>query len=123
MARHELTATRGTVIDHFSRDTRPVLRIDPGDTVVVESLDANGYLEPMTEPGRQPPTMFPDKRGHCLTGPIAVNGTSPGQTLAVTFVSLRPADWGWTIAGHKDNALTRRLGVAGDVSWLLWDID
>ncbi|MFD1049631.1 acetamidase/formamidase family protein, partial [Kibdelosporangium lantanae] len=42
---------------------------------------------------------------------------------AVTFTSLRPADWGWTVAGHKDNTLTRRLGVAGDVSWLLWDID
>jgi acetamidase/formamidase len=123
MARHELKATRGTVIDHFSRDTGPVLRIDAGDTVVVESLDANGYREPMTEPGRQPPTMFATKRGHCLTGPIAVNGTHPGQTLSVSFVSIRPGEWGWTIAGHKDNALTRRLGVAGDVSWLLWDID
>ncbi|GAB3895681.1 acetamidase/formamidase family protein [Kibdelosporangium lantanae] len=123
MARHELTATRDTVIDHFDRDTDPVLTIDPGDTVVVGSLDANGYLEPMTEPGRQPPTMFAGRRGHCLTGPIAVHGTGPGQALAVTFTSLRPADWGWTVAGHKDNTLTRRLGVAGDVSWLLWDID
>lgn len=118
MARHDLGATRDTVIDHFSKDTRAVLRIDPGDTVTVESLDANGYLEPMTEPGRQSPTMFTGKRGHCLTGPIAVNGTSPGQTLSVTFVSLRPGDWGWTIAGHKDNALTRRPGVAGDVASL-----
>jgi acetamidase/formamidase len=123
MARHELAATRDTVIDHFSRDTGPVLVVDRGDTVVVGSLDASGYLEPMTTPGHRPPAILPEKRGHCLTGPIAVRDARPGQTLSVTFVSLRPGGWGWTIAGHKDNALMRRLGVAGDVSWLLWDID
>ncbi|TCO54960.1 acetamidase/formamidase family protein [Actinocrispum wychmicini] len=123
MADHTLPVTRDTAINYFSRDTPPVLTVDPGDTVVVSSLDSGGHLEPMRAPGERPPIMFPDRRGHCLTGPIAVRGAEPGDTLAVRMTSLTPGSWGWTIAGAKDNALTRRLGVAGDVSWLLWDID
>jgi acetamidase/formamidase len=123
MARHELRVTRETTVDVFDRDTPPVLTVDSGDSVVVSSLDASGYLQPMTKPGDMGPRMFEDKRGHCLTGPIEVRGAEPGMVLAVCFTSITPADWGWTIAGFKDNALTRRLGVAkGPVSWLLWEI-
>ncbi|MET0135025.1 MAG: acetamidase/formamidase family protein [Kibdelosporangium sp.] len=123
MARHTLQATRDTVVDVFDRDTPPVLTVDDGDSVVVGSLDASGYLQPMKTPGEPGPTMFQDRRGHCLTGPIAVRGAEPGMVLEVYFTSVEPGDWGWTIAGVKDNALTRRLGVAdGPVSWLLWDI-
>jgi acetamidase/formamidase len=124
MARHDLPATLQTAIDVFDRDAPPVLTVNPGDTVAVGSLDASGYLERMVTPGERPEQMFPVHRGHCLTGPIAVRGAEPGMTLAVGFTSLRPADWGWTVAGVKNNELNRRLGVAqGPVSWLLWDID
>jgi acetamidase/formamidase len=123
MARHDLQAAPDTVVDVFDRVTPPVLTVDPGDSVVVGSLDAAGYLRPMTTPGDVGPTMFADRRGHCLTGPIAVRGAEPGMVLEVHFTSIEPGDWGWTTAGGKDNALTRRLGVAeGPVSWLLWDI-
>lgn len=123
MVQHDLPATRETVIDVLDRETPPVLTIDPGDTVVVESLDAAGHLEPMQQPGRMGPFMLANMRGHCLTGPIAVRGAEPGTMLSVRVNSLRPANWGWTIAGAKDNALTQRLGVAGKPAWLLWDID
>jgi acetamidase/formamidase len=123
MARHDLKATRDTVIDVFDRDTPPVLSVDPGDAIAVGSLDASGCLQPMRSPGEAVPRMFTDKRGHCLTGPIAVRGAEPGDVLAVHVKSFQPGDWGWTLAGAKDNALTRRLGVAdGPPSWLLWDI-
>ena len=119
-----LAPTPGTVTEVFCRDTPPALTVAPGDTVLVDSLDAAGYLSPQAHPGDQPPTMFSERRGHCLTGPIAVTGAEPGQVLSVRFVSLRPAGWGWTVAAGRDNPLTRRLGVAdGPPSWLLWDID
>ena len=124
MAQHRLDPTPGSVVDVFSRDTVPVLAVDPGDTVVVGSLDASGYLSPPQRPGDHPPTMFADRRGHCLTGPIAVRGAQPGQVLAVTLVSVRPGGWGWTVAAAADNDLNRRLGVVGGPpAWLLWSVD
>lgn len=119
MAEHRLPATRETTVDVFDRTTPPVLTVDPGDSVVVGSLDAAGYLERRLNG----PAMFSDRRGHCLTGPIAVRGAEPGLVLGVHFASITPGDWGWTTAGVKDNALNRRLGVAGGpASRLTWDI-
>jgi acetamidase/formamidase len=124
VTQHRLDPTPATVTDVFSRDTAPVLTVEPGDTVVVHTLDASGYLSPQTEPGEQVPRLMANARGHCLTGPIAVNGAEPGMVLAVRLVSLRPDDWGWTVAGARDNELNRRLGI-NDLppSWLLWALD
>jgi acetamidase/formamidase len=124
MARYELSPTRDNVADVFTRDRPPVLTVSPGDTVVVRSFDASGYLARQQHPGDQPPTMFSGHRGHCLTGPIAVRGARPGLVLSIRFVSLRPDDWGWTVAAASDDRLKLRLGLAeGPSSWLLWDLD
>lgn len=121
---HRLEPSPGTVTDVFSRELSPVLTVDPGETVVVRSLDASGHLERQQAPGEERPKMFAARRGHCLTGPIAVRGAEPGMMLAVRLVSLRPGEWGWTVAAAKDNELNRRLGVAGGPpSWLLWELD
>jgi hypothetical protein len=97
----------GSTTDVFDRDAPPVLSVDPGDTVVVRSLDASGYLERQQWPGERRPTMFDGRRGHCLTGPIEVCGAEPGNVLVVHIVSADPGDWGWTAAGVKDNAVNR----------------
>ena len=124
MTVHRLDPTPGNVVEVFSRDVEPVLTVDPGDTVVVRSLDASGYLQRQQFAGDRPATMFSPRRGHCLTGPIAVRGAEPGTVLAVTYASLVPDDWGWTAAGGMDNALNRRLGVRPEeAAWLLWDLD
>jgi acetamidase/formamidase len=124
MTAHHLPATADTVVDVFDRDTPPVLTVDPGDSVTVHSLDAHGYLEPMQAPGVPRPTVFAARRGHCLTGPIAVRGAEPGNALAVHLDSMRPDAWGWTKSGGKDTVLNRRLGVTDEPStWFLWDID
>jgi acetamidase/formamidase len=121
---HFLEPTAGTTVDVFDPDRAAVLRVRPGDTVVVGSLDASGFLTPQRHPGDQPPRMFPVARGHCLTGPIAVDGARPGMVLSVHLVSVQPGDWGWTVAAALDNRLTRRLGLAeGPPSWLLWELD
>jgi acetamidase/formamidase len=124
MPEHQLAPTPDTVIDVFSRERPPVLTVSPGDTVVVRSLDASGYLARQQHPGDRAPTMFAAARGHCLTGPIAVRGARPGLVLSVRFVSLRPDPWGWTVAVPSDDRLKRRLGLGeGPQSWLLWDLD
>ncbi len=124
MTVHELSAEKATTVDYFSRDSAPVLTVDAGDTVIVSSLDASGFLEPQQTPGEIRPTMFAEPRGHCLTGPIAVRGAERGTVLALRIESLRPGPWGWTVSAARDNLLNRRLGLTGVApSWLLWDID
>lgn len=123
MTAHRLDPTPETTHDVFSRDHEQVLRISPGDRLTVRSLDASGYLSPQTTPGEQRPRMFAGKRGHCLTGPVAVAGAAPGDMLALRLVALRPDRWGWTVAGGSHTPVTDRLGVADSASWLLWDLD
>jgi acetamidase/formamidase len=124
MTLHRLPAEPATATQVLSRDTPPVLRIEPGDRVVVESLDAWGHLERQATPGAVTPYRFPHRRGHALTGPIEVAGAVPGDVLAVRFESFEPADWGWTRAGRPDDAFTRSLGLEGtEPAWLLWDLD
>lgn len=124
MTLHRLDPSPSTTADVFSRDLPPVLTVDPGDTVLLRSLDAAGHLKPQTFPGEDVPTMISPRRGHCLTGPIAVRGAAPGQVLAVRFISLRPDQWGYTVAAGGDTPLTRRLGLHDrPPAWLLWQID
>ena len=124
MTTARLDPTTDTTADVFSSAHPPVLSIDPGDTVVVRSLDASGYVQRQTVPGEQRPTLITDSRGHCLTGPIEVRGAEPGQMLALHLGSLTPDPWGWTVAGALDTPVTRRLGLLeADPAWLLWDLD
>lgn len=124
MTAFRLDPTATTVVDVFARDCPPVLTVSPGDTVTVRTLDASGYLTPPAVLGDRPRRLLPGSQGHCLTGPIAVEGARPGDVLSVHLASLVPGSWGWTVAGAHDNALQRRLGVVpGELSWLLWDLD
>lgn len=124
MTTHQLAATPHTTMDVFCRDHQPVLTVDPGDRLVVESLDASGYLQRQTFPGQRQPTMFAQSRGHCLTGPIAIRGAVPGDMVSLQLVDLRPGLWGWTVARATDSPVTRRLGLTDAApSWLLWELD
>ncbi len=124
MTEHRLEATRETTADVFDPRHAPVLTVDPGDTIVVDSLDASGHLERQTMPGEVRPKLFADPRGHALTGPIAVRGARRGDMLALRLVDLRVGEWGWTVAGAAETPITRRLGLgAGAPAWLLWELD
>jgi acetamidase/formamidase len=124
MTLHHLGPDPESVIDVYTYQTPPALTINPGDTVIVGSLDSAGHLERQRTPGEQRPLMFPQRRGHCLTGPIAVRGALPGQLLAVRFDAMRPDVWGFTRAGGRDDGWNRMLGTAqGEPAFLLWELD
>ena len=131
MTRHQLDPSPSTTVDVFCRDLPPVLTVDPGDTVVLRSLDASGHLQPQTFPGEKVPTMASKRSsGHCLTGPIAVRGAVPGEVVGLAVVLRReligPADGGvaYVFAGALDKRphIANAFGVghrpvcaAGDV--------
>jgi acetamidase/formamidase len=121
---HVLEPVDGQVVDAYSHATPAAVKISSGDRLTVRTLDAGGHLEPWLELGQQRRQMFPSGRGHCLAGPIVVDDAEPGQFLAVHVEALRPAEWGYTIAGIHDNLLNRHIGTAdGDPAFLRWRID
>jgi formamidase len=77
-------------------DIPPVLRVDPGDTVVLETRDAlDGAITPAT-------TVADLHRVdlnlvHPLTGPVFVNGAEPGDLLEVHIVDITPQPFGFTV--------------------------
>ena len=74
----------------------PRLTIDPGDVVVFETRDAANLFYSKTSTSEDVLRRGPFK-GHPLTGPVAVRGARPGDTLVVEILDVQPAlDWGWT---------------------------
>jgi acetamidase/formamidase len=127
MTTHRSEPAPESTVHVFSAEHEPLLTVDPGDMVIVRSLDARGYLERHEFPGDagKPKMSSGEVRGHCLNRPVAVRGAVPGDMLAVQIVSLTPDTWGWTVAAAApDSVLLRRLGLAGaEPAWLLWEID
>ncbi|MBE7187610.1 acetamidase/formamidase family protein [Jatrophihabitans endophyticus] len=128
MTDHELDAGPDTVSDVLSAERPPVLTVSPGDRVTVRTLDCAGNLEPArTRAGRRP--LIEGSRGHCLVGPIVVDGATPGQVLAIRLEALTPDAWGFTAAGGHGNSdgrvdLNRALGVEdAEPAHVFWEID
>jgi amidase len=77
----------GPLYYEYSRHNEPRLRIDPGETIVVESEDAfSGQIR--TNDDRRDRSKRP--YGNPQTGPIWINGAEPGDSLAVTIREIRP---------------------------------
>lgn len=129
MTIHHLEPERASLHGHFSRDLPPALTIDPGDTVILRTLDSGWGLEPHhrdASPRRKFEPRQPDlDTGHALCGPIAVRGAEPGMTLAVHIDEIRVGTHGATFAGGWDHPVNQRLGLvhpAGEFA-LLWELD
>jgi acetamidase/formamidase len=117
----------------------PLLTIAPGDTVVFETLEpSKGYVArdvakeapPDADPElvalvaatarpERPRTPATEMGGHALTGPVAVAGAEPGDTLVVEVLRIVPAAWGWTATGPTHGLLKEELS-----EWTLhlWDL-
>jgi acetamidase/formamidase len=68
----------------FDNAQAPVLTVDSGDTVVMETIEELKKLR-TDHPGRGP---------HTLTGPIYVNGAEPGDVLKVKLNRIVPRAYG-----------------------------
>ena len=108
-AEHTLMPSPQTVhIVNFNAAYKPVLTIDSGDTVVIETALAIDPAE-VDRSGVVPPSAVPEytraiyrevrDRGpgpHILTGPVFVNGAMPGDVLEVRILEIDLAvDYGF----------------------------
>jgi len=78
--------SRDQFITTFSRDHPPVLEVDPGAELLVETHDCyGGYSRDERPPGL----------GNPATGPIAIRGARPGQVLEVDILDIVPGPRGF----------------------------
>ena len=78
---------RDDVIWAFGPDLEPVLEIEPGEVVTLETNDCfTGQIR--TEADLVTEIDF--DRVNSATGPIAVRGAEPGDSLVVELLEVRP---------------------------------
>src|SRR6266853_5961273 len=86
---HLLPATLDTTQwGWFDNAQPPVLRVNSGDTIVMETMmHSHNQVVPGTtiEQIKKTRTDFPGRGPHTLTGPIYVEGAQPGDVLKVTL--------------------------------------
>jgi acetamidase/formamidase len=126
-AEHTLMPSPQTVhIGYFLSTVKPVLSIDSGDIVTLESastivpsvVEESGVVPPSAIPQYQRDIFGQVKdRGpgpHILTGPIEIKGAMPGDVLEVRILDVQLAlDWGF----NRQRAYT---GVLPDEFTALW---
>lgn len=129
MAVIKLEQNRKNLHGHFSRDLEPIAVVGDGDRLICNVMDGDWHLSKPTIPETGAGEFFSPKdqlldAGHALIGPIYVEGTEPGMTLAIRINAVRPSSWGWSRVGGTISDHTRRLGIESMPEYfLLWDID
>jgi acetamidase/formamidase len=99
---YEVQASPQTVAwGHYDATDKPVLTVKSGDTVVIHTLLTNSPAG-LEKAGVAPADVEPELRavfagvpatargpgGHILTGPIAIEGAEPGDTLEVRILRI-----------------------------------
>jgi amidase len=109
-------ATHSFIPDHWHNvlGTRPhALTIASGDTVITETIDANGWDKNGDKVAESPNPM---------NGPIFVEGAEPGDALKVEIIRMTPTRaTGWTRASLSANVVdpetARTLPSRERVTW------
>src|SRR6201988_1499054 len=110
MAQHRIT--RSEVIWSFGPGLQPVLEVEPGDTVTFETNDCfTGQIRSEDDLV----TGIDMTRINGATGPVAVKGAEPGDSLVAEILDVRPIEGGvgtlipgfGQLIEHVQSALTR----------------
>ena len=113
---HRLDAGPDTVHwGFFDAALKPLITVDPGDTVVISTVSGMpGQLPPPASGLKVHPALSAIHRDvpqrlngpHILTGPVAVRGAKPGQVLEVRIKSIELHDnWGYNLIRPLGGAL------------------
>lgn len=105
MAAHHVLDPRPDTVHwgYFDAAIPPRITVEPGDTVTIDTV-SGGRIE-IADLGRLRPDhrrivdeLKPVLGPHILTGPVAVRGAEPGDTLEVRIQAIElTVDWGWNI--------------------------
>lgn len=116
-----LPATPKTVHwGRFTPDLAPVLEVDPGARVMIETFSGR---EPQLPPAGSGMTVSEAHReilaadlprvAHLLTGPVAIRGAKPGDVLEIAIEKIElGADWGFNTLRPSAGTLMGELPVS-----------
>jgi len=93
MTEHTLSAEPTHSV--WDRSLAPRLRIEPGDEVQFQCVDASGA---QVRPGMTAEEYLAIDRSrvHALTGPVWIEGAEPGDVLEIDVLATRHSGWGWS---------------------------
>jgi len=116
--------SRDCLCYRFDKDLEPVIEIDPGEEIIIETQDAHNGTVPRGSLGED--VLFPElseENGNPVTGPIFVRNALPGNTLSVLikdirldkqgFVPIRP-NWG-VITGKVERPYARVIVIQNEI--------
>lgn len=93
----------------FDFRDQPLLTVDPGETIEIETYDAStGYFrstEDLAIPGRRPGFDRTPPTTNPIAGPIYVAGAEKGDTLVVTIDDILVDDYSWVATGPRRGPL------------------
>lgn len=101
---HEIRINRGRTLaeepntghNRWHEAIPPILRVQPGDRVVMETRDAlDGQIRPETSADDVARADLSPV--HPLTGPVYVEGAEPGDLLEVRIGEIQPEPFGFTV--------------------------
>jgi len=116
MSEHVLSAEPTHSV--WDRSLKPRLRIESGDEVQIECLDASGgQVVPGTTVAEY--LRIDRTRIHALTGPIWIEGAEPGDVLQIDVLATRHAGWGWSSVVEGLGFLKDRFKEPYLFHWLL----
>lgn len=130
MADYRLDATdETTVVGVFDRDKPPLMKIESGDTVDIETNTHWGDVivpETTLEDIQKLRTeVYPDVGPHTLTGPVEIKGAKAGQVLAVEILELVPREHGFNLfyPGAFGTGLLPEDFPEGEIRHFVHDLD
>jgi acetamidase/formamidase len=113
MVGHRLAATRATTHwGFFDATLRSVHEIESGDVITIDTINGGPELLPirgfhvLADYAEVHDNVSRRLPGHIMTGPVAVRGARPGDTLEIEIeaIDLRQ-DWGFTVIRPLEGAL------------------
>jgi len=115
----EARVTRDTVIRAFGPDLEPVLEVEPGTVVTFETRDC---FDGQITSEHDLVTEIDLSRINAATGPVAVKGAEPGDSIVAEILAVRPAAIGVAtlipgfgpLSDLVDAPRTQLFEVAGD---------
>jgi amidase len=83
--------SKDTATYTFSPDHPPAIRVQPGTTIVFETLDA---LDDQIHSDEDSASKIDLDHVNAATGPVYVEGARPGDTLVAEILDIQVWDWG-----------------------------
>jgi acetamidase/formamidase len=107
----------------------PRLQIEPGDTVIFDTLEAfGGQVTPDASLALF--ETLDTSQAHALTGPVSIKGAEPGDTLVVEILDIQHKGWGCSfvfpgfglLADEFPTAYLHQCTLEADACWFRDDI-